>query len=203
MPVSGIYSIKNKTNHKLYIGSSVGILKRFVKHRSCLRKGIHHNIHLQSSWEKFGEDNFDFDIIESNIPRNLLEERENFYISKFGIGNTETDFFNPSKGYNMYWAGKTGCIDPKKIKRGKDHPNFGKPSYFKNHTIESKNQISKNSARIKIFILVDNLGNEIIVKNLRKFCRENDLSDSSLAHFKVGKVKKWYNFIAIKRLGVN
>lgn len=203
MPVSGIYSIRNKINDKLYIGSSIDILKRFGRHRFCLRKGIHDNIHLQSSWKKYGEDSFDFEIVESSISKNLLEERENFYIAKFEIGNTETNVFNPVKGYNTFWAGRTGWANPKKIKRGKDHPNFGKPSYFKNHTTESKNRISKNCARIKTYVLTDNLENEIIVRNLRKFCRENTLSDSSLEHFKSGKVKKWHNFVAIRRLEVN
>ena len=51
----------------------------------------------------------------------------------------------------------------------------------------------------KSLAIEDKNGNEITVKNLRRFCRENEYSDSSLSHFKCGKVKRWYNFVSIKK----
>ena len=46
----GIYKIFNKENNNTYIGSSVGINKRFINHKSKLNKNKHHNPHLQNAW---------------------------------------------------------------------------------------------------------------------------------------------------------
>ena len=54
----GIYKITNKINNKIYIGSSYSISKRISEHKYQLRRNSHPNIHLQSSWNKYGEDNF-------------------------------------------------------------------------------------------------------------------------------------------------
>ena len=43
--------------------------------------GIHGNIHLQHAWNKYGEDNFEFSIIEE-CDIELLDEREIFWIDK-------------------------------------------------------------------------------------------------------------------------
>jgi len=67
--ISGIYIILNKVNNKYYIGSSNNIIKgRWKSHKHSLRKNKHWNQHLQSAWNKYGEENFEFHIIE------LLEE---------------------------------------------------------------------------------------------------------------------------------
>jgi len=203
MPVSGIYSIRNKTNNKRYIGSSVNISKRWNTHKRYLRKQMHDNIHLQSSWNSYGEENFIFEIIEENISEEYLIEKENFYLEFYEIGINGSNVFNSSKGYNTCWANKTGFVNPLKRKRGIEHHFYGKDPHNKGKKLSSltKERISDNSARIRTFILSDILGNKITVKNLNKFCRENNYSTSSLAHFRCGKVKKWYNFISIEKVG--
>lgn len=62
--VSGVYCIKNTKNNKIYVGSSKNIYKRLNAHRSGLRKNYHHNVHLQRSWNKNGEDKFEYYIIK-------------------------------------------------------------------------------------------------------------------------------------------
>ncbi len=59
----GIYCILNKVNNKKYYGSSKDILNRFKRHKRDLMNGVHHNIHLQRSWDKYGEESFEFNII--------------------------------------------------------------------------------------------------------------------------------------------
>jgi group I intron endonuclease len=59
----GIYRIINKTNNKIYIGSSVNILSRFSKHKSLLKHNKHDNDYLQNSYNKYGLENFLFEII--------------------------------------------------------------------------------------------------------------------------------------------
>jgi len=61
---SGIYIITNTTNNKRYVGSALNLKKRLCQHRGDLRRGAHKNPHLQSAWNKYGEDTFAFDVIE-------------------------------------------------------------------------------------------------------------------------------------------
>jgi group I intron endonuclease len=77
--ISGIYKIINKTNGKYYIGSSINIKRRWSNHKDMLKRNIHPNSHLQSSWKKYGKDNFEFLIVETISP-NLLVEVEQKYL---------------------------------------------------------------------------------------------------------------------------
>src|SRR5215204_1623671 len=61
---SGIYQIKCTSNGKFYIGSAVDVLNRCEHHRSSLRRGDHRNAHLQAAWIKYGEDHFEFTVLE-------------------------------------------------------------------------------------------------------------------------------------------
>lgn len=76
----GIYQIKNNINNKLYIGSSCNIEKRFLAHKNLLKRNKHHSIHLQNAWNKYGEENFTFDILEITNIDNLLE-KENYFLN--------------------------------------------------------------------------------------------------------------------------
>ena len=57
---SGVYVIVNSINGKRYIGSANNFDGRFRAHRSLLRKGKHHSVHLQRSYDKHGKDAFRF-----------------------------------------------------------------------------------------------------------------------------------------------
>jgi group I intron endonuclease len=61
----GVYQIKNRSNGKSYIGSTtMSFAKRLEHHRCLLRGGKHKNKYLQRAWDKYGEDNFEFKILE-------------------------------------------------------------------------------------------------------------------------------------------
>lgn len=77
--VSGIYCIINIVNNKRYIGSSKNIRLRIWDHRSTLRHKCHDNRYLQNAWNKYGEDNFDYYIIEL-CNEDILLEREQIYL---------------------------------------------------------------------------------------------------------------------------
>lgn len=75
--ISGIYKIVNKVNGKYYVGSSNDIRKRWNNHKSNLRRKNHKSPHLQSAWNKYGELNFDFVIVETcNIDKLLIIEQK-------------------------------------------------------------------------------------------------------------------------------
>ena len=87
--IIGIYKITNLVNKKIYIGSSIDIKARWANHKSQLKKGTHKSPHLQSAWNKYGEENFEFEIIEhvllpSYWPREERNEklliREQFHL---------------------------------------------------------------------------------------------------------------------------
>ena len=98
--ICGIYMIQNKVNNKIYIGQAVDIEKRWGEHRRGLRGGYHHNKHLQNSWKREGEENFEFTILlecgEADL--NMYEE---YYIF-------ELMTYDPRVGYNKDYGGKSG-----------------------------------------------------------------------------------------------
>jgi group I intron endonuclease len=89
----GIYKIENLLDSKIYVGSSVNVNNRKYKHFWMLRKGIHDNIHLQNAYNKFGEDNFTFSIIELCVVNDLIL-LENKYINSYK--SSDSNF-----GYNL------------------------------------------------------------------------------------------------------
>lgn len=59
----GIYEIKNIKTGCVYVGQTrQKFVKRFFYHRWQLRKNIHENPYLQASYNKYGEDAFQFSI---------------------------------------------------------------------------------------------------------------------------------------------
>lgn len=61
---AGIYKIINKTNNKIYIGESLNIEERWNKHKENLKNNSHHSYKLQSDYNTYGIENFNFDIVE-------------------------------------------------------------------------------------------------------------------------------------------
>lgn len=89
----GIYVIVCLVNHKKYIGSSVNIERRWKSHLYNLRKNYHCNYYLQSDWNEYGEDNFQFDIVEI-CSEDCLIQRESFYVNNYKC-------LNRKFGYNI------------------------------------------------------------------------------------------------------
>lgn len=86
----GTYEFYNTLNNKSYIGSSFNIEKRKIKHLRDLRKNKHFNKHLQRSFNKYGEHNFVFTVIEicdEDITDNDLRNKESLLIEQRGLKN--------------------------------------------------------------------------------------------------------------------
>lgn len=88
----GIYGIFNTSNDKIYIGSTRDSFRRRYKHHLLrLKRKCHGNQHLQNAFNKYGEDSFEFFILEIiNLNTNFKEglnrhliNREIFYVNKY------------------------------------------------------------------------------------------------------------------------
>jgi group I intron endonuclease len=118
MAASGIYKITNKVNGKIYIGSTKNIKRRWKNHLNYLRRNAHPNNYLQNAWNKYGEENFEFEIIEFVEEEKLLE-REQYWIDKLNATDKKI-------GYNIALFA-------------------GSPMKGRKHTEETLNKVSKAS----------------------------------------------------------
>ena len=85
--MSGIYKIVNCVNGKFYVGSSVNFNNRKRLHLFYLRNGNHQNVHLQRSWNKYGETSFKFEfVVELNDTKKLLLEEQKWLDKYCGTG---------------------------------------------------------------------------------------------------------------------
>lgn len=115
----GIYSITNIINNKKYIGSTAkSFNSRWKKHITNLKNGGHASHHLQNSWNKYGENNFEFKIEEVVDSLENLLNLERDYIAKYdsynnGYNENPDPNFSPmlnkntqekvSEGMKKYW----------------------------------------------------------------------------------------------------
>jgi group I intron endonuclease len=83
---SAIYAIVNNVTRDMYVGSAVAVNRRWNSHRCNLRNGTHHCKHLQNAHVKYGENAFDWEIIQFVDDKTELIKKEQFWI----------DFFQPT-----------------------------------------------------------------------------------------------------------
>lgn len=123
----GIYCIQNIVNKKIYIGKSKNIYARIRAHIFGLRKKIKdENRHLINAWEKYGEDKFEYFVLEYlEINEELLKERELFWMKQYDSTNRE-------KGYNLRMDSSTNMIVHEETKKllslsqsGENNGNYG------------------------------------------------------------------------------
>jgi group I intron endonuclease len=81
-----IYGICHIPTNRWYIGQTVRGLKcRWKEH---IAASEYENLHLYQAMRKYGLDQFMVVVLESDIPDNLLDERECFYIQKYDSFNS-------------------------------------------------------------------------------------------------------------------
>lgn len=90
-----IYAIKNKLNHKMYIGMTNNYKKRTEHHLYELRHNKHHSKKLQRAYNKYGEDNFEFCVLLEVNKMEGLELKEKEFIKKY---DTYKNGYNCSEG---------------------------------------------------------------------------------------------------------
>lgn len=163
---SGIYQIKNIINGYIYIGSTKNLQKRKSQHFSNLLSNIHHNRHLQSAYNKYGKDNFTFEVLFICDENNLL------LYEQYCIDVLKPEY--NKKLFNRINT-KTKIVKKRHSKEKRVSNLKGKPNNIlsKIYTgfISPDGTIFKN------------------VFNLHEFCREHDLQQSNLCKV-YNKVRK-------------
>jgi len=77
---TGIYRIRNLLTDDIYVGSaSLSFHARYRCHLTTLNKSKHRNKHLQRAWDKYGGNNFVFELLEYCSPEKCIE-KEQFYL---------------------------------------------------------------------------------------------------------------------------
>lgn len=90
----GIYRYVNKVNGKSYVGQSTSLRHRHTEHISLLRRGEDGCTMLQRAWNKYGEENFDYEVLCFCEPCEL-DTMEQKYIEEF---DSYLNGYNCNKG---------------------------------------------------------------------------------------------------------
>lgn len=165
-----IYKIENIITKDCYIGSETNDNSRWRQHISRLRRNCHHSIYLQRAFNKYGEINFLFSLIETGINDNKdLLEREQYYIdsekSKYNMcriaGNTsgilktkEQKDKLASISRKLYYSNNKSDVFTMKNKQHSDKSKakIGASNKNKIITDEMKSKISKSKSIYRIFV---------------------------------------------------
>lgn len=127
-------------------------------HYHLLCKNAHHNSHLQNAWNKYGEDAFEFEVVEKCSKDKLLE-REQYWIDYYHVydnqygynicrtaGNTSGRQFS-EETKNKIRKARLGVkmSEPMKAKIRARMSGVGNIMYGRHHTEESKQKMREHS----------------------------------------------------------
>ena len=90
---SGVYQIRNLINDKVYVGSSNNLYIRRSVHFNYLVQKKHINSYLQNAYNKYGEINFLFEVIE------YCDEKSLLLVEQKWMNNKRS--YERDKGYNI------------------------------------------------------------------------------------------------------
>src|SRR5208282_569088 len=96
----GVYSIVYTVNGLKYAGSAIDLYSRLTHHKRALQLNQHENPHLQNSWNLYGEDKFEWDILEFCEPEVRIDH-EHLIV-------TTENLLDRNKGYNLRLPAEVG-----------------------------------------------------------------------------------------------
>lgn len=104
---SGIYQIRNLINNKIYIGCAFLLGNRKWRHFKELVLNRHPNSKLQNAFNKYGKENFTFELIEL-CKKEILLEREQYYLNILLHADVNDSYFDKN-GYNILRVAKNSA----------------------------------------------------------------------------------------------
>lgn len=220
--ICGVYGIFSKTTNKIYVGITrhkKGFRHRWGSHKCSLKKGMHDNSYLQHSYNKHGENDFYFKVLEICNREDNLEEKEVSWISKLnsmcfqnGWNIIKYNIYNKRRKYYSQNIKKNTIefefIDPSgNIIKGKNLEKFARergllPSGL--HRVLSgdrkssygyKSTNSEFHKKIKIYKLISPEGKIYEFTNMVTFSKEHDISVCQISNVLLGvysHTKGWH-----------
>lgn len=185
LKTTGVYKIENIVNGKIYIGSASsegGFYRRIKEHINTLVRKKHSNIYLQNSWNKHGDENFKFIILETCDSEKCIE-REQYYID---LLKPEYNIC-PTAGSSLGRKYNNGTIV--KFKdwafrnySGEKNPSFS--GYFKFKNTITNEEVVMYKAELAKYILNNPTASKLRIKrltsNIIRICQNKNKS-----------IKKW------------
>lgn len=172
---AGLYAIVNLVNQKVYIGRTRNVWDRYLEHGRALERGAHANSHLQSSYAKYGKDNFEFIPLFYALDEDLLMKWETRYMSLFASTH-------PLFGYNAIFSSLG--MSSEKMKEI-----FHDPEWYKNwyqRTIVEGKASQAGAAGLKKRLQEDpefaRQHSETTTKNLLERWQDPEQREKGLAH---------------------
>ena len=192
--ISGIYKIINKVNGKYYVGSSMNINGkngRWAEHKRLLSKNKHHNEHLQNAWNKYGQSNFTFLIIEL-LPPTIILEREQKYLD---IAKQESD-----KCYNLSFTSERPEITDRtrqliKIRSPRYGAKNGMYGVHKFHGIPMKDKSGKRNPAYNHTVYHFVRENETFIGTKREFSEKYKIQMQNIHLLVNGKWQSVFGWI--------
>lgn len=120
-----VYRIWNNITNKFYIGSAINYKQRWKNHCNALNNNAHRNINLQNEWNRYGSETFSFEILEFYYNKDIMLEREQYYINLALL-------INKNNLYNINLITKFGGFHNRK------------------HTKETKDKMSKKRIGVSL-----------------------------------------------------
>lgn len=184
-----IYKIENDITRKVYIGSTINPESRMLHHFAALRAGKHHSIHLQRSFDKYGEEHFHFSVIDEcdaddrlQVEQRYLDELKPFDEKSYNVSPIATNC--------VLYGEKNGMWG----RRGEDNPNFGRK-----HTDEASEEQKKYFSEIhkKPIVCYDLSTGAFVNEYLSRLEAEEEtgISKSSISSVCQRRVKSTGGFI--------
>lgn len=182
---SGIYTIRCLIDNKVYIGRSKNWKKRLNYHKKQLIKKIHFNSHIQNAVNKYGIENFEFELLEEYEPK-FLCSMENWWCNMLQAHNREY-------GYNIESTSPFGQITSSQETRNKQ-------SFIaKNRNNETKEKIANSrkfySLESKIKMSNSQKGKIVSIETKNKMSESHKKRDYSFLDKKVYQYDLQNNFI--------
>ncbi len=206
--LSGVYQIRCLITSQIYIGSAVNMPARWAQHLRSLRRGVHKNQHLQQAWIRYGEENFEFFVLEY-VTRAFLLRAEQEWIDKTQCTDRNTGFNicpitgSPRDSFAQVWE---GFMDPNgnevKItnlfdfcrQHDLDFPSMHRLAKGKSKLKSYKGWTHRNSVRKRAYVktydgFIDPDGQFAgLITNLAAFCRERGLEKTHMVAVANGRI---------------
>ena len=179
--ITGIYTITNILNNKIYIGFARNIDKRWIRHRKDLKNNSHHCKHLQDAYNKYGKDNFKFEVLVK-CEKQFLASEEHYWSNMLGL-------YDENYGYNTRPTHPHGKVEQTKETRDKiSASNIGK-----RRTDDSKKKMSdKALARFSKGDTPWNKGKKgfVVKEDVKEKIKQTMLSKHRNSNHGVGVLKR-------------